>query len=48
MRVEAEYSTKPVVLSILFHLCVVTATMIGWPFLMKPANCSATGNYRCC
>ncbi len=37
MRVEAEYSTKPVVLSILFHLCVVTATMIGWPFLMKPA-----------
>ena len=37
MRVEAEYSTKPVVLSILFHLCVVTATMIGWPFLIKPA-----------
>ena len=37
MRVEAEYSTKPVVLSILFHLFVVTATMIGWPFLMKPA-----------
>ena len=37
MRVEARYSTKPVALSILFHLCVVTATMIGWPFLMKPA-----------
>ncbi|MGB2051374.1 MAG: hypothetical protein ACPHVQ_02400, partial [Candidatus Puniceispirillaceae bacterium] len=37
MRVEAEYSTKPVVLSILFHLCVVTTAMIGWPFLMKPA-----------
>ena len=37
MRVEAQYSTKPVVLSILFHLGVVTATMIGWPFLMKPA-----------
>ena len=37
MRVEAEYSTKPVALSILFHLCVVTATMIGWPYLIKPA-----------
>ena len=37
MQVEAEYSTKPVLLSIMFHLCVVTATMIGWPFLMRPA-----------
>ena len=37
MRIEAEYSTKPVMLSILFHLCVVTATIIGWPFLVKPA-----------
>ena len=36
MRIEAGYSTKPVVLSILFHLFVVTATMIGWPFLVKP------------
>ena len=37
MRIEAGYSINPVVLSILFHLFVVTATMIGWPFLMKPA-----------
>ena len=37
MRVDAEYSTRPVVLSILFHLCVVTVIMIGWPFLTKPA-----------
>ncbi|MBL81602.1 MAG: hypothetical protein CMM80_03505 [Rhodospirillaceae bacterium] len=36
MRIEAGYATKPVVLSILFHLFVVTAIMIGWPFLAKP------------
>ena len=36
MRFGAGYLTKPVVLSILFHLFVVTALMIGWPFLVKP------------
>ena len=37
MRFNAGYLTKPVALSILFHLFVVTATMIGWPYLVKPA-----------
>ena len=27
---------NPIVLSVLFHLFVVTATSIGWPFLSKP------------
>lgn len=36
MRFDAEYSTKPVLLSILFHLLAVTATMLSWPFLAKP------------
>ena len=36
MRLSAGYLTKPIVLSILFHLFVVTATMVGWPFLLKP------------
>ena len=33
---RSAYLTKPIVLSILFHLFVVTATMVGWPFLVKP------------
>ena len=36
MRFGVGYLTKPIVLSILFHLLVVTATMVGWPFLVKP------------
>ena len=28
--------TKPVVLSILFHLFLVTTIMFGWPYLVKP------------
>ena len=37
MRFDSGYFLKPAVLSILFHLFVVTATMISWPFLVKPA-----------
>ena len=36
MRFYAVRITKPVVLSILFHLFVVTAIMFGWPYLVKP------------
>ena len=36
MRLDAGYLTKPFALSILFHLLVVAAAVIGWPFLSTP------------
>lgn len=36
MRFDAGYITKPFVLSILFHLLVVTLALVGWPFLTTP------------